>query len=303
MIKKGLNARLPEIGKIKIGGKGQEKKTSGGKVMRLPERYDHFVITTTDRIDGKKDENFVVNTDLMKILSKDGKPVEIPIRLLFDDIDMNFYTSFQAYKGSKLFCHGDGEFATQTDKQEPIVCNPDNCEAHKTGACKVSGILTCQIVADKGCIGGVYRFRTHGWNSVSNIFAALQYFSDNTNGILAGLPLKLKLVKKQTQDHGTIHMATIVLDGNELQEQAIETYRKRKELGIEMKKLEQQSIESGWYEDVKTSDSDDDIQLEYFPENLEPADTQEERITNIIPVEEVKTIEKSNTTNSPNLFK
>ena len=286
MIKKGLNARLPEIGKIKIGGKGKEKKTANGKTMKLPERYDHFVITTIERINNDHNENFVVNEHLMAKLDPDNKkPKEIPIRLLFDDIDMNFYTSFQSYKGNKLFCHGDGEKA-QRDTVGEVECNPETCEIHQKGFCKVSGILTCQIVEDIGAIGGVYRFRTHGWNSVSNILATLRYFADNTNGILAGLPLRLKIVKKLTQDHGTVNTVTIVLDGNELKEQAIIAYRKRKELGIQMKQLEQKSIESGWFEDVKNSDLDEDVASEYYPPELEPADTPEERLSNIIEVDD-----------------
>ena len=51
-IKKGLNPRFAEVGKIKIGGKGETKKTSGGKDFQIPVRYDHFVVTTTERTAG-----------------------------------------------------------------------------------------------------------------------------------------------------------------------------------------------------------------------------------------------------------
>ena len=240
---KGLNPRLAEIGKIKIGGKSPEKKQSKkGNEYQLPVRFNHFVVTTTEK---GTDNNFLINHDIMKKLEKE--PKEISIRLPFDSIDMNFFTQYAYYQGNKCLCSGDGENATRihdSDKKEPtskhIPCDPKTCEFMKLAKCKVSGILSCFLSCSME-IGGVYRFRTHSWNTVSNILASLEYFSEQTNGILQGLPLKLKIIKKATQDHGNVRTVTIVLDGIEFMEMrklATSEYKDRMELGINMKQIE-----------------------------------------------------------------
>jgi hypothetical protein len=200
------------------------------------------------------------------------KPKEIPIRLIFDDIDMNFYTSFQYYHGKKMMCKGDGEKAVWYGSEDGVpksgVCDPDTCkfaQPDSKGAtkCKISGILSCMLpfVMD---IGGVYRFRTHGWNSVSNILASLQFISENTGGVLQGLPLKLKMLKKSTEEHGNVNTVTIVLDGIQMvkmRELAFQEFQNRKMLGINMKMIEDKAIASGFLED---KDDPVDVEEEFY---------------------------------------
>jgi hypothetical protein len=118
--------------------------------------------------------------------------------------------------------------------------------------------------------GGIYRLRTHSWHSVSGILAALKYISDNTNGILQGLPLKLKFLKKSTQDHGNVNVVTVVLDGLEMmkmREIALTEYSNRMKLGIDMKMIENQARDSGFVDD---KDDPEDIQAEFYPVVSEP---------------------------------
>jgi hypothetical protein len=200
------------------------------------------------------------------------KPKEISIRLPFDSIDMNFHTSFQSYAAKKLFCKGDGEFAErlqQDDSRKQIKCDPESCSVFQKDKCKVSGILSAMIPASMQ-IGGIYRFRTHSWNSVSNILAALKYFADNTNGILQGLPLKLKMVKKTTEEHGNINVATLIIDGVELLEMrnmALLEHENRLKLGIDMGKIEAEARESGVLQDT---DEPGDVEDEWYPPEVEP---------------------------------
>jgi len=269
MIKNGLNPRFSEIGKIKIGGKGETRKSKDGKVYQLPVRFEHFVVTTTER---GPDGNFIINQDIMKKLGPE--PKEISIRLPFDDIDMNFFTSFQYYHGKKLICHGDGEYAKRIDKngtENKINCNPDECkflqntinEVNTNEKCKVSGILSCHIPASME-VGAVHRFRTHSFHSVSGMLTSLKYFKKNTNGILQGLPLKLKFIKKATPEHGNVNTVAIVLDGVEMlkmRELAFNEYKNRTELGINMKEIENTAIESGFMVDT---DDPADVQDEFY---------------------------------------
>lgn len=267
MIKNGITPRFIEVGKIKIGGKGEMKKSKEGKEFQLPIRYDHFVVTTTEK---GKDGNYIPDHAIMKKLVEycnGGDVREIPIRLPFDSIDMNFFTSFQYYHGNKCVCRGDGESAERTAQDgsiKKIKCDPDACEYLKNEKCKVSGILSCHIPLSME-VGGVYRFRTHSWNTVSGILASLKYFSDNTNGVLQGLPLKMKFLKKSTQDHGNVNVVTVVLDGIELmkmRELALVEYENRMKLGIDMKLLESQAREAGFT--VETDDPED-VAAEWYP--------------------------------------
>lgn len=267
---KGLTPRFAEVGKIKIGGKGKQTTSANGKKFNPPVRFDHFVVTTTER---DADGNFIADADMMKRLiehTKTDKPREIPIRLPFDSIDLNFYTSYQMYTGNKCVCRGDGKTATQyTDKGERTVeCHPDTCDYLKTGKCKVSGILSCHIPLSME-VGGLYRFRTHSWNSVSNILASLNYISEQTRGILQGLPLKLKFLKKATADHGNVPTVTVVLDGIELlkmKELALAEFETRVKIGLDMKQLEHQAREAGI---LKETDTPADVQAEWYSDEPE----------------------------------
>lgn len=260
--------RLAEVGKIKIGMKGKEKTSQGGNKWRQPVKLDHFLVTTTDK---GPDGNFIHDTHVMEALG--ASPTEIPIRLLFDDIDMNFFTSYQYYHGRKCLCRGDGETAERVHQAgkpkeniKTIACDFEKCEFAKKGKCKVSGILSCSL-PDSEYLGGVYRFRTHGWNSVSGILAALQFFQSNTNGVLQGLPLKLKFMKKSTEEHGNVPMVTIVLDKIELLEMrqlAVDESANRKRLGVDILQIETAAKQTGFLVDT---DDAADIQAEFYPED------------------------------------
>jgi hypothetical protein len=296
-IKKGLRPRLAEVGKIKIGGHGEERKKSGGGTFRLPIRYDHFVVTTTEK--DKKTDNFIVNDALMAKLDprenwKDGQqypqPKEIKVALLFDSIDMNFMTSFAYYKGRRCICRGDGETAqrefdgagkpkhfkiidnedgkTQDGERHEVICNTELCpdfQEDKDGKtnCKPSGILSC-IIPESGELGGVYRFRTHSWNSISNILGSLEFIQSLTSGILQGLPMKLQFLKKATQDHGNVSVVNIVLDVATYQsarDVALIEHRNRAEYGVNVQQIEEQARQSGFMVDT---DEPADVASEFF---------------------------------------
>jgi hypothetical protein len=310
MIKKGINKRLAEMGKIKIGGKGETRTSKSGTQYQVPVRYDHFVVTKTEK---GPDGNYLIDDRIMKLLGPE--PKEIKIRLLFDDIDLNFYTSFAYYAGSKCLCRGDGEIAEMTfqqsgkpthftimdqivsgspdhkiktryeksKKQEVtagdirfIICDPDSCPMMKPDSkgatrCKPSGILSC-ILSDIPEIGGVLRFRTHSWNTISNILSSLEFLKTITNGILVGLPMKLQFLKKSTQDHGNVSVVNIVFDGETYQamrELAMIEMKNRTEHGINMKMIEERARLDGFTKDTYDPA---DIEAEFYsvPPETEP---------------------------------
>lgn len=268
-IKKGLNARISEIGKIKIGGKGAEKTSTNKKKYRQPVKFGHFKVTATER---GPDGNFLPDEEVMSALKKTqgtDEPKELRIRFPFDDTDMNFYTSYQFYDGSKLACKGDGEKAERKDSEGNMVeaeCNTDTCKHMKSGKCKVSGILSCYL-PDSPSFGGVYRFRTHGWNSVGGILKALEDYSKYTGGILQGLPFKLKFIKKHTEEHGNVPVVALVMDGvelNDMRRLAIEEKKGRAELSVDMKVIEHDVREAGYEPDT---DEAEDVAAEFYTED------------------------------------
>jgi hypothetical protein len=255
--------RLAEIGKIKIGGKGEERQKKGGTgTYRLPKKYNHFVITKTEK---DAAGNFIKDTAVMQKLG--NEPKEIDIILPYDSIELNFPTSFSYYHGRRCICRGDGEIATRTGhdkKPKEIKCENVKCEYLQKAQCKPSGTLSSILPAAEN-IGGVYKLRTHSWNSVQNIQSSLQHIKTQTAGHLAGIPLKLQILKKHTEEHGNVITLNVVFPGNTKQlEEAVSTeIRRREQFKLDIGKIEQQAITAG-----VTADNDDpgDVEDEFYTE-------------------------------------
>lgn len=296
---KGITPRLAEIGKIKIGRKGREITTKSGKKMRIPEKSDQFIITTTE-----KDANgdFVANAQIMSELGSDiSNPLrELDIVLLFDDIDKNFITQYALYAGRVKRCSGDGEKAIRlidpnkkegTDDmeqksapaeyvREEMVCP---CEYLKLGKCKPTGVLICLLKMSQR-IGGVYVFRTHSWNSIVNMLSSLRFIQQLTGGILAGLPLKMTIKPKTVQEKNTdqihkIYMVNIEYAGTavELKQEAIKIAQIRSSSQINLGKYLESA--KAWLEAPETEEEQADVNEEYSPETVDmpapvPADAE-----------------------------
>ena len=195
---KGLAITPPVLGRISIG-KVIEKN---GK--RLPEKDDQFTITSqVQSKDGWLPHPF--DEGIRK--AQGGKIRSIPIRLLFNDPDLNFraeYSLFDRNTGRPL-CVGNGETCKRQSEDgiKSLPCpSPDGCALAKGGACKPYGRLNVAIGDDDPL--GSFIFRTTGFNSIRTLSARLQYFSAISGNRLACLPLELRLRGKSTrQSHGS----------------------------------------------------------------------------------------------------
>ena len=195
---KGLTLTPPLLGRISIG-KVIEKN---GK--RLPEKDDQFTITSQVQ---SRDGWLLhpLNDELRQ--SKEDKLRSIPVRLLFNEPELNFradYTLFDRQSG-RPFCVGNGETckrATQDGMQSLPCPSPDACPLAKGGACKPYGRLNV-LIGDDDPLGS-FVFRTTGFNSIRTLAARLHYFQAISGNRLACLPLELRLRGKSTrQSHGT----------------------------------------------------------------------------------------------------
>ena len=190
---KGLAITPPVLGRISIG-KVIEKN---GK--RLPEKDDQFTITS--QVQGK--EGWLPHPfDEGIRKAQGGKIRSIPIRLLFNDPDLNFraeYSLFDRNTGRPL-CVGNGETCKRQSEEgiKSLPCpSPDGCVLAKGGACKPYGRLNVAIDDDDPL--GSFIFRTTGFNSIRTLSARLQYFSAVSSNHLACLPLELRLRGKSTR--------------------------------------------------------------------------------------------------------
>lgn len=262
---KNLNKRLVETYKIKIGGKGEERKGKKGK-YRLPVKYDHFVVTGLDK-DGS--DNFIPDPGITEALG--AKPKKLAILLMTDDIDKNFQTAYACYKGSKRFCMGDGETAERrqpNDTFKQIQCDPETCPIYAANECKPSGILSCMLPQSEK-VGGVAKFRTHSWNTIINITSSLEAIKLITGGVLFGIPLTMELIEKQTEEHGKVKVVNIVYNGSMQKLQLAAGQQKQLRLDGSVSMTGQNAVleQSGVLVD---RDDPVDIETEYYIQDQEP---------------------------------
>lgn len=188
---KGLAITPPVIGRISIGRVVERN----GK--RLPEKDDQFTLTTqVQNRDGwvlhPLDEALRKNTG--------GKLRSIPVRMLFGDPALNLradYSLFDRTNGRPV-CVGNGESCRRMGKEgmESLPCpGPDACPfAH--GECKAYARLNV-LIGDDDAIGS-FVLRTTSFNTIRTLAARLQYFNAVSGGLLACMPLELKLRGKST---------------------------------------------------------------------------------------------------------
>ena len=258
----GFVPQLKEIGKIKIGRKGETRQGKSGE-YRLPEKFDHFEVVTLI-----KDEhnNFIPD----KIMgSLDSDPKELDIILLYNDPTLNFYTRYNEYKGGKRQCSGDGKIATDINDVK-LSCNPETCPKFISKRCKPNGVLSV-ILTKSPRLGGVYKFRTTGWNSIRSILSSMMFLQTATGGTLAGIPLKLTLTPQQAQPKNsptshTIYVVNIEFAGTmeQLLNETIKTIQTRHAMQADIQRLE--STARLALDAPESEEEIEDIQAEFYPD-------------------------------------
>lgn len=214
---KGLAITPPVIGRISIGRVVERN----GK--RLPEKDNQF--TLTSQVQGR--DGWLLHPLDEKLRKEaDGQKLRaIPVRLLFNDPSLNLradYSLFDRATGRPV-CVGNGETCRRTGKEgvATLPCpGPDAC-AFSQGACKAYARLNV-VVGDDDALGS-FVLRTTSFNTIRTLAARLEYFSAVSGGLLACLPLELKLRgKSTTMSYGTpIYYVDLVVRSGLTLEQAI----------------------------------------------------------------------------------
>jgi len=273
---KGLAITPPVLGRISIG-KVVEKN---GK--RLPEKDDQFTITSQVQ---SRDGWLLhpLNEELRN--GQDGKLRSIPIRLLFNEPDLNFradYSLFDRTTGRPM-CVGNGDTCKRQceDGIKTLPClSPDGCSLAQGNACKPYGRLNV-VIGDDDPLGS-FVFRTTGFNSIRTLAARLQYFQAISGNRLACLPLELRLRGKSTrQSHGTpIFYVDITVRSGLSMEDALQEAKRldetRQVSGFDQTALDhaaRQGFNNGAFED---SEEDTGVIVEEFFPTSETVHSQAE---------------------------
>lgn len=264
---KGLAITPPVLGRISIG-RVVEKN---GK--RLPEKDDQFTITSQVQTR----EGWLPHPlDEQLRQEQGGKIRSIPIRLLFNDPDLNFraeYSLFDRNSGRPL-CVGNGDTCKRSTAEgiQSFPCpSPDGCPLAQGGNCKPYGRLNVAISDDDPL--GSFVFRTTGYNSIRTLTARLSYLQALSGDRLACLPLELRLRGKSTrQSHGTpiFYVDLTLRSGIDIEaalQQARQLDQARQEAGFDQQALDaaaQQGLINGAFED--SEDEAHQVLEEFYPE-------------------------------------
>lgn len=267
---KGLAITPPVIGRISIG------RLVCKNDKWLPEKDDSFTLTTQIKNKGE----WLLHPLHQKLseAAPNQKIRAIPVRMLFNDTDLNLraeYSAFDRQTGRPL-CVGDGEKARRVSAaggtEEQPCAGPQFCPYAREHGCKLYGRLNVQVDGQGDELGS-FIFRTTGYNSVRTLAARLQYFQALSGGNTRYLPLLLKLrAKTTTLSYQTpVYYVDLTLrEGAELAStirQAKDAAGSDLEAGLGMIELEhtaRQLLQNGQFED-----SEEEIPLvmeEFYPD-------------------------------------
>ncbi|WP_240464724.1 hydrolase or metal-binding protein [Modicisalibacter sp. 'Wilcox'] len=264
---KGLAITPPILGRITIG------KVVENHGKRLPQKDDQFTITSQLQT---RDGWLRHPLDEALRSEQEGKLRRIPIRLLFNDPDLNLRAEYALFdrQTARPLCVGDGEQCKRRTREgmETLPCPaPDACPLAQGGACKPYGRLNV-LIGDDDPLGS-FIFRTTGFNSIRTLAARLAYFKAVSGNRLACLPLELRLRGKSTrQSRGTpIFYVDITLrEGWTLEDTLSEAQRldqEREATGFDQKALDRAAkagFANGAFED--SAEESIDVVEEFYPD-------------------------------------
>lgn len=274
---KGLAITPPILGRISIG------RIVVKDNKRLPEKDDQFTITSqVQNRDGWV--NHPLDEELRK-QSANGKIRSIPVRMLFNDPDLNLraeYSMFDRTNGRPL-CVGNGDTcrrSTDTGVETMDCPSPDLCQFAKGGLCKPYGRLNVKIGDDDEL--GTFIFRTTGYNSIRSLAARLSYYQAVSGNLLSCLPLQLRIRgKSTTQSHRSAiyYVDVTVREGTTLEQSIVEAKaldEQRKSSGYDQEALDQ-AARLGFANAMFEFGEDEipDVLEEFFPEGDEEIASQQ----------------------------
>lgn len=262
---KGLAITPPVVGRISIGRVIERN----GK--RLPEKDDQFTLTTQIQ---NHDGWMLHPLDETMRKASNGKLRAIPVRLMFNDPNLNLraeYSAFEKETGRPI-CVGNGDTCRRAANNaiETLPCpSPEACE-FGLKRCKPYGRLNVLVGEDDEL--GSFIFRTTSFNSIRTLAARLNYYHALSGGLLATMPLELKLRGKSTTQSyrsAIYYVDLVVRSGMSLESaiaQARELADRKKATGFDQTALDaaaQMGFANGAFED--SADEAPEVVEEFYP--------------------------------------
>ena len=217
---KGLMLTPPVVGRISIG------KVVERQGKRLPEKDDEFTLTTQVQyrsgwalhpLDGVLRSEQKGRTQGHPQAASDNEVTElpqpsaqaklrsIPVRLLFNEPDLNLRASYTLFDRAtaRPLCVGDGQHCKRVTHSgvENLPCpGPDHCAIGIEGGCKLFGRFNVRIDHPENHSDAFSTFvlRTTSVNTIRTLMARMQYLQAVSGGLLAFLPLELRIRGKST---------------------------------------------------------------------------------------------------------
>lgn len=203
----------------------------------------------------------------------------IPVRLLFNDPALNLranYTLFDRGTARPL-CVGDGQSCkrvTDTGIKQLPCAGPDICPLAQEGGCKPFGRFHVRIDHPGNPSDALSTFvlRTTGINTLRTLMARMQYLQAVSGGLLAYLPLEIRLRgKSTTQSRRTpIYYVDLGVPGNLSLEvairQAVQAAEQATRSGYDQEGLEQAAKDGyalGLFEELEAEAVE--IVREFYP--------------------------------------
>lgn len=263
---KGFSITPPVVGRISIGRVIERN----GK--RLPEKDDQF--TLTSQVQNR--EGWLLHPlDESLRQQVGGKLRSLPVRLLFNDPSLNLRADYNLFDRStgRPLCVGNGETCRRAgqDGIETLPCPGSDTCRFAEGQCKPYARFNVRIGDEDET--GTFVLRTASFNTIRTLAARLQYFQAVSGGLLACLPLELKLRGKSTTQsyRAPIFYVDLVIRSGITMEEAITEARRidgvRRDAGFDQAALDEaarQGFANGAFEEL-----DEDVPAvveEFFPD-------------------------------------
>lgn len=270
---KGFAITPPVVGRISIG---RVVERNG---MRLPAKDDQF--TLTSQIQNR--EGWLLHPlDEALRQQAGGKLRSLPVRLLFNDPGLNLRADFNLFDRStgRPVCVGNGETCRRSgqDGIESLPCPGSESCRFAEGQCKPYARFNVRIGDEDET--GTFVLRTTSFNTIRTLAARLRYFQAVSGGVLACLPLELKLRgKSTTQSHRApiFYVDLVIRSGMTLEAGITEARRlddERKQAGFDQVALDEaarQGFANGAFEEL-----DEDVPAvveEFFSPSADAVDT------------------------------
>lgn len=195
----GLSITPPIIGRISIGGVDSDfvpYMDNEIHITSLVQNQDyswvshpvHDAVRTNSKIEANK------------------KLQSIPVRLMYNDPNLNFSSRFVAFEatGGRVLCHGNNgkAYRNENGKVEEYTCpGSEHCEFGLQTGCKPHGRLFVQVDGQDDYLG-LFVHRTSGLNTTRYLSSRLIQMSNMMRGKIAGFPLSLVMRAKTSHLSG-----------------------------------------------------------------------------------------------------